>query len=184
MRARRYVLSMLVAGIVGWLAGSTTYAAFTATSGNGGNTFDAGTVYISDNDSGGAVVTLTNARIGDSSTGCIKITYGGSLASDVHIYGSATGTLPQYVNLKVTRGTNTSAFNSCAGFTPDGGGGVLYDGDLSAFPSTYGTGVVDPSTWTTNDTHDFKIAVTLKNGATAAEGLSSTASFTWEARNQ
>lgn len=184
MRARRYALAMLVAGTIGWLAGSTTYAAFTATTGDGGNAFAAGTVYISDNDSGGAVVTLTNARIGDSSTGCIKIKYDGTLSSDVHIYGSATGTLPQYLNLKLIRGTNTSAFNSCALFTPDGGGGVLYDGDLSAFPSTYGAGIVDPSTWTTSDTHDFKIVVTLKAGATAAEGLSSTASFTWEARNQ
>jgi len=191
---RKVLLSLLVVAIVAVATGTGTYAAFSGTTANPGNAFAAGTVTIADNDAGGSLLSLSNARPGDSSTGCIKITYSGPLNANVHLYGSSTGSLPSYLTLTVTRGTDSSpSFASCGSFSADStnyigsGPGVIYSGTLSAFPSTYGGGIVDPTsgspaTWSTSDAHSYKFVVSLQNNA-SAQGLSSTASFTWEARN-
>ena len=81
----------------------------------------------------------------------------------------------------------------CTNFTADStnyigsGAGVIYAGLLSAYPTTYGAGIVDPTsgspeTWTTSEAHSYEFVISLNNNA-AAQGLSSTATFTWEARN-
>jgi hypothetical protein len=165
-----------------------SYSAFSSTTTNTGDAFSSGTVAISDNDSNGAMLSLSNAKPGDSSTGCIKVTYTGSLAAAVHLYGTVTGSLGQYLTLTVTRGTNSSGFSSCAAFSADAtdyigsGAGVIYNGNLSSFPSTYAAGLVDPTSWSTNDAHSYKFVVTVQDN-NSAQGLTSTASFTWEARN-
>jgi hypothetical protein len=191
---RKLLFSTLVVAIVAAVTGTGTYAAFSGTSVNPSNAFSAGTVSISDNDAGGSLLSLSGATPGNSSTGCIKVTYSGSLIANVHIYGSATGSLPSYLTLTVTRGTDSSpTFASCGNFSADStnyigsGAGVIYSGSLSAFPGTYGAGVIDPTSgspamWSTSDAHSYKFVVTVQNNA-AAQGLSSTASFTWEARN-
>jgi hypothetical protein len=191
---RKVLLSTLVVAIVAAVTGTGTYAAFSGTTGNPANAFAAGTVSISDNDAGGSLLSLSNATPGSSSTGCIKITYSGSLNANVHLYGTASGSLPSYLTLTVTRGSDSSpSFSSCGSFTADStnyigsGAGVIYSGSLSAFPGTYAAGVIDPTsgspaTWSSSDAHSYKFVVTVQNNA-AAQGLSSTASFTWEARN-
>ncbi len=190
---RRLALSVLIVGSIAWIAGQATYARFAVTTADGGNSLAAGTVAISDNDAGGAVVTLTNALPGNLALGCITVTYDGSLDSQVHLYGSVSGALAPYLNLKITRGTNGSSFSSCAGFTADGtnyigqGAGVVYNGDLSAFPSTYAAGIVDApgsaETWTSGESHAYQVQVTFKTGSVGADGLAASATFTWEARN-
>jgi Camelysin metallo-endopeptidase len=191
---RKLLYSILVVAIVSAVTAAGTYAAFSGTTANPSNAFAAGTVSISDNDAGGSVLSLSSATPGNSSTGCIKVTYSGSLNANVHLYGSASGSLPSYLTLTVTRGTDSSpSFASCSNFAADAtnyigsGAGVVYSGNLSAFPGTYAAGVVDPTagspaTWSTNSAHSYKFVVTVQNNA-AAQGLSSTASFTWEARN-
>ena len=132
---------------------------------------------------------------GDTTTGCIEVSYAGSLAADVKLFGTASGALGQYLTLKVTRGTNAGAFPNC-NFTPDTrdyvgqGAGVLYNGNLSVFPASYAAGIADPDnatgsaeTWTAPETHAYKLEVTLQNDS-AAQGQSASASFTWEARDQ
>ncbi len=179
-RARVILVTAITIGLVGVIAGAGTFAAFSSTSGNGGNAFAAGTVTISDNDAGGALLSLSNARPGNAATGCIQITYGGSLDAGVRIYGATTGGIAPYLTLTVTQGSTGAAFNSCAGFTP---GPVVYSGVLSSFPTSYASGLVDPDpTWTTAETHAYQFVITL-NSDPAAQGLSGTASFTWEARN-
>ena len=47
-------------------------------------------------------------RPGNTDTGCIKVSYAGSLASEVRLYGTTSGTgLDAYLDLTVTRGTYT-----------------------------------------------------------------------------
>lgn len=194
LNVRRALLSALVVGIVGVVSGAGTFASFSSTTANGGNTFAAGTVAISDNDAGGTMLTLSNAKPGDSATGCIAVTYGGTLPADVRLYGSTSGGLASYLTLTVTRGSDpTPSFPGCAGFSADGtnyigaGAGVVYQGNLSSYPGTWGGGIVDApgsaETWTNGEQHVYRFAVTLQNNS-AAEGLSANASFTWEARNQ
>jgi predicted ribosomally synthesized peptide with SipW-like signal peptide len=161
--ARRVLTSALVLGLTGVMVGLGTWAAFSGTAVSGGNSFAAGTVTIQDNDAGVAMLSLTNALPGATDTGCIKVTYTGSLDSNVRLYGATTRTgLDQYLDLTVTRGTYTPtepSFDSCTNFA----------------------GVVDPisgspEAWTTNEVHVSKIQVTLQSNS-AAQGTNATQSF-------
>lgn len=193
--ARRLVTSALVVGLAAAAIAAATWSSFSKTTANPSNSFSAGTVAIGDNDAGSSLVSLSAARPGTTSTGCIRVSYTGSLAASVHLYGSTTGSLAQYLTLTITRGTDSApSFPSCSSFTADStnyigaGAGVVYSGALSSFATTYSnfaSGLADPQSWAQNDAHSYKVSVTLPSGAaSAAQGLSSTASFTWEARNQ
>jgi hypothetical protein len=190
--------TMLVVGLVAAAAGSGTLAAFVATTQNDGNRIESGSVAIGDNDSDSAVLSLTGAEPGASDSGCIKVTFNGSLDSDVRLYGTTSGSgLDQYLDLKVTRGTYTPtepAFDSCNNFQADStdyigqGAGVVYKGTVQGFPDDYAAGVVDPpsggpETWTNGESHVYKLEVQLRHNV-AAQGLNATQAFTWEGRNQ
>lgn len=193
--ARKLARLALVLGVLGLIAGGGTYAAFSSTTSNPGNRFDAGSVALSDNDGGTALLSLSGAVPGDSTTRCITVTYNGSLAAAVRLYGTVSGSLPSYLQLTVTRGADPApSFSSCTGFTADSanyvgaGPGVVYSGSLASFPSSFPSGIVDPApgapaTWTTSEAHTYQFTVSLNNDP-AAQGLSGGASFTWEARNQ
>lgn len=192
--SRRVLRSLVVLGIVACCVATGTFAAFSAKTSSAANTLAAGTVTIADNDAGAAVVALPAASPGQSSTGCISVTYSGSLDAGVRLYAALTGSLAPYLTLTVTRGTQPApAFSSCTGFTADAtnyigaGAGVVYSGALSGFPTSYAAGIVDPlpgspETWTTGETHAYRFVVTLANN-NAAQGLTQSAAFTWEARN-
>src|SRR5207237_9077457 len=111
-RARKVLLTAIVIGVVGMAAGFGTLAAFSSPTDNCGNSFASGTVVITDNDLGVAMLSLSNAKPGDSSQSCITATYSGSLSSNVHMYGSTTGSLPSYLTLTITQGTGTVSFGS------------------------------------------------------------------------
>lgn len=177
-------LTLLVLALVGTVVGIGTWSAFSSTTQNAGNSFSAGTVTIGDDDSDGVLFNLTGLKPNDTSEKCIKVTYTGSLPASVKIYGSGSGSLGQYLTLSVTRGTIASpSFPSCTGFTADGGGGGLYSGNLSAFPGSYAAGISDTNgSWSNGEAHVYKLSVTVQDD-NAAQGLSASQSFTWEARN-
>ena len=193
--ARKLLLTLLVLGGLAAVGGTATFSAFSSTTSNTGNSFAAGTVLITDNDLGSAMLSLSNAQPGATDTSCILVTYSGSLASTVKLYGSISGALAPYLTLTITRGTDVDpVFDDCVNFQPDGtdyigsGNGVVYQGALSAFPASYATGLVDPlaaspETWTTGEARIYRFAVTLADD-NGAQGQSATASFNWEARNQ
>jgi hypothetical protein len=189
-RVRKILLSVLVLGTIAAFAGVGTYSAFTATTTNTGNSFSTGTVVISDNDLDGVMLGLSSAKPSDSDTSCIRVSYTGSLASTVRLYSTRTGSLPQYLNLTITRGTGATAFDNCTGFTPDpvqyvGGeaNGVVYNGTLGSFPTAYASGLVDPdASWTNGEQPWYRFVVSVQDN-NAAQGLTGTAAFTWEARN-
>jgi len=192
-RGRKLVVSLLVLGVVGLLCGSTM-AAFSGSTADTGNSIAAGTVAIGDNDSGSAMFALTGMTSSDPAVNkCVNVTYTGSLASTVRLYAAVSGSLAPYLQLTVTRGTDSSpSFSSCSNFTADAtdylgsGAGVIYSGLVSAYPTTYAGGIVDPKTatpetWTTNESHSYKFTITLNSGYNSQ---TSNVDFTWEARNQ
>jgi len=193
-RLRNLVTAVALFGTASYVGATGVFSAFSGTTSNPSNTFAAGTVYISDNDGGSALLALSAGKPADTTTGCIKVTYSGTLDSNVRLYGSVSGSLGTYLTLTVTRGTDSSpSFSSCTNFTADAtnyigsGAGVIYNGNLSAYPASYATGLVDPTsgspaTWSTSIAHSYKFVITLQNDNNA-QGLSATASFTWEARN-
>jgi hypothetical protein len=197
MSSRLRVLLVLAVAALGSAVGTYTWAAYVATTENSDNTIASGTVTLSDNDSGGSLVSLSNAMPGSTDTGCIRVRYAGSLAANVRLYGTTTGSgLDRYLDVTVTRGVyspSTPSFDSCTDFQPDGtdyigaGAGVIYNGTLENFPDNWSTGLVDPTagspeSWGTDEVHVYRVTVTLQNDI-AAESLSATQTFTWEARN-
>jgi len=194
-KSRRYLVSLILIGLVGLVAGLGTYPSFSSSATNPGDSFAAGTVTISDNDAGGAVMSLNNALPGDSDSGCVRVLYSGSLSSTVRLYGTPSGPLAPYLTLTVTRGSDPApSFPSCSGFTADAtdyigaGPGVIYSGPLASFPGSAATGIQDPvaaspETWSTSEDHVYRFSVTLVNDP-AARNKSATASFTWQSRNQ
>lgn len=192
--ALKVAIALVLMAFIGAGAGVGTWSAFSATTDNTGNSFEAGTVIISDNDSGTAMLALVNAKPGDTDQSCINVTYTGTLASSVRLFGTTGGNgLDQYLDLVVTRGSGAAGFDNCTGFTADAanyigaGAGVIYNGTLQGFADTYAAGIVDPTSgtpevWTTGESHTYRFAVTLQDN-NAAQGLNATQSFTWEARN-
>jgi hypothetical protein len=196
-RWHRFAIAVAVVALVP-AAGGATYAAFHATSSNDGNRIEAGSVKLSDNGDGSAMVSLASAVPGDTTSACVQVTYDGSLAATVRLHGTTTGTgLDQYLALKVTRGTyspSAPAYKSCTNFQPDGtdyigsGNGVVYNGTLQGYPDDYASGLVDPTSgspesWSTGEVHVYRIDVTLQQNF-AAQGKDAAQVFRWEARNQ
>jgi hypothetical protein len=148
-------------------------------------------VTLTDNDSGTALYNLTAAKPGDASTPkCINVSYSGSLDADVKLYTPSTiGALGPYVNLKIEAGTQaTPSFPSCTGFVSET---TLYDGALSSFPTSYGSGVSDypgllATKWANGDSVVYRVTATLSSSAPDSAQGTTTGSHTlrWEAHNQ
>jgi predicted ribosomally synthesized peptide with SipW-like signal peptide len=194
-KRQKVLASAVVLGLLGLLGGMGTLSAFSATTSNSGNSFASGTVAIGDNDANGAIFNLSGMKPGSTDSGCIEVTYTGSLASTVRLYGTTGGTgLDPYLDLVVTRGTISSgAFDSCTNFTADAtnytgaGNGIIYNGTLDGFADSYAAGLVEPTagspeSWTNGEVHAYKFQVTLADN-NAAQNLTATQTFTWEARN-
>lgn len=194
-QAAKVAASALILGVAALSAAMATYSAFSSTTSSADNSFQAGTVHLADNDLGSALVTLDQATPGDSVTGCILVTYGGTLPSEVRIYASVGGALAPYLQVRIRRGTDAApSFPSCSGFVADAtdyngaGPGVIYSGTLAGLPADFTGGIHDPAllggdeVWTSSEQHSYEVKVTLANDPAAA-GLSATADLYWEARN-
>ena len=87
-------------GVLGTVAAGGVFGLFSATTQNAGNEISTGIVALSDNDNGSAMFNVTNAKPGDTWTRCIKVTYGGTLAADVHLYlKDGTGPLGPHISM-------------------------------------------------------------------------------------
>jgi camelysin-like metallo-endopeptidase len=177
--SRKLLLTIAIVGAVGALSGFGTYSAFSATTSNGGNSMQAGTVSITDDHTASSMIGLSNAKPGDSTTGCVKVTYTGSLPADVRMYAAPSGALAPYLNVTIKRGAGGS-YPSCAGFTPEA---TTFTGTLATLPTSWSAGTSE--SWTQGEAHSYQVAVTLDpNAPASAQGASAGVSFTWEARNQ
>lgn len=206
--ARKVGLSFLLLAMLGLLIVAATWAAFSDTSANAGDRWDAGSVDISDNDNGTAALYdlfdgTPYAKPGDSDSGCIKITYNGSLNSTVRLYGSNdlnANALDDQLTLAITSGTGNATNNQCTAseFTAAGSTGDVYNGSLANFMSTYNDYTDNLSlnaggdaVWSQNETVTYKFEVTLTDDADVNDANSKTStgfttgshSFVWEARN-
>jgi hypothetical protein len=189
-KKHKVLLTVMVVGLGGALAGFGVFSAFSSTTSNPGNSFAAGSVTISDNDSGSALYNVSNQKPGQSVTKCIKVTYGGSLDSDVRIYASAVAAGGQYMDLLIESGTGNDP--DCSDWTIDGSGTpTVYSGTLKAFADArtdWASGLADyklaQTKWATNDAVTYRFTVTMQDNPSAQGATSGSHSFTWEARNQ
>ena len=188
---KKLLITAAVAALMGVVVFGT-FAAFTATSTNSGNKIDSGTVKI-DDDSGAttALYNVTNQKPGQSTSGCLRIKYNGSLAASVKIYASTGITNGADYNLHIERGTGLTTVDgtrSCAGF---GSPATVYNGVArGAVATTYAGGYdgkAGGAAWAQNDTVDYRFTITQNDDPTVNAHTtvksSGTHSFTWEARN-
>ncbi len=191
-RTKSLLRAALAIGAAGAIAAFGTFSAFSSTTTNPGNELAAGTVELTDNDASAPLYLDNKVKPGQTLTRCIKVSYGGSLDAGVKLYlPDAVGNLGQYVNLKITPGTQASStFPDCAGFNADASGD-LFDGTLQSFRashSSWANGLSDnpgsTTKWATSDSVVYRFQLTLQD-TPAAEGEQTGAhAFTWEARNQ
>lgn len=148
-RSARLLVALLVVAVAA-VASGVTYAALVGATTNPGNSLRVGSVALTDNDAGSAMLGMASAPGGTTDTSCMNVTSTGTLPATVREYGDPSGALAPYLTLTVTRGSGASTFDSCAGFTADtvnyagAGPGVLYRGPLSGYPSSWASGLVDP----------------------------------------
>jgi hypothetical protein len=150
-----------------------TFANFTATPTTiSNNAFATGALTMSAS-SNAAIYTVSAMKIGDATSGSVKITNTGSLAGVYTLAGSTSGSsaLASQLQLKIYKDSDESG-------TP------LYSGALSAFTSVaLGTFA---ASGTSGDAHTFYFHVALPTTGTDAgdnslQGLSSSGAFTWSA---
>jgi hypothetical protein len=188
--ATKLLLTLVVLGLAGTLAGFGAYSAYTATTANTGNSFAAGTVAISQHAGSTTLYSGTNKKPGDQTVACVRVTYTGSLTSAVKLYVSGGITNGSQFNLKVERGSGlTSPDNTmnCAGFAASS---TAFNNALNLLGTTYGTGVdgkASAATWAQNDSVDYRFTISVNDDTTpnAHTSAMSTGShtFTWEADN-
>lgn len=188
------LLSNAALGVVGVALVSTmvvraSSAAFTGSTSNDANTWDAGTVTLTDNDAGAAMFKAANLRPGDTAKKCVEVTYTGSLtpAEAIKIHGvidsgtspAASATLSDDLDivLNIYAATQTCA---TANPTPS----PVYSGTLAGLPSGYATG--STTAWTpaggASEVRAFELTYTLgTDTSNDAQGDGATANFVWEA---
>ncbi|WP_158579855.1 hypothetical protein [Geodermatophilus marinus] len=210
-RARRTVLPVAVpVGLVMSLAVTwgSTHAAFTASTGNAGNSWQAGTVVLADSDSGSALFTSAgdgSVRPGSTRSRCIRVDYTGTLDADIRMYvGTPTSggtTLDPYLGMSVERGTDVSSTTpvaaDCTGFTPTATPTFLYNTaradaagadpsrtltHLKATHPDYASGLVVSASTAPGTYLTLRISYAVRDD-NAAQGTRSDATFTWEARS-
>ena len=182
--ARKILWSILVVAALGGLAAFGAFSAFSDTTSNTNNSFAAGTVTIGNN-AVSSLYSVSNGKPGTASANhCIKITYSGSLPATVKVYRSSlSGTLGQYLDLTVTKGTGDQ--EDCSDFVA---GSSAYSGTLDALGTDFSTGTAltnasNSATWSNGNAVTYRFSAVIQDN-NAAKGLNTgTHSFTWEAQN-
>jgi hypothetical protein len=160
-------------------------ADFTAQSANPSNTFATGTLTMSNSADNAAVLTASNLRPGDTSTGTVDIANTGSLSGAFTV--AKTG-LTDTDSANPLSGKLNVVVDDCGAFSGstaptcgDSDDVNKYTGTLGDM-STSGHGVSTLGTFASNDKHRYRFRVTLDSSAgNAYQGDSSTAAFTWNA---
>ncbi len=165
-RTRRNTLLVAIPSAflaVGLLTWGWSAAAFTAQTRSIGNSWDTGTVSLSDDDQGLAGFSVSNVLPGDTGTRCIAVTSTSSVAGVVKTYLARLGAdgLENNITIATESGTGGS-FDSCTGFVADPGADPADSIEtIAATNNSYATGVLP---WATTGN---------------AEGESKTYRFTW-----
>lgn len=174
----------------GLIVSTASYSAFTSDTGNPTSNWTSGSVSITDDDANSALFTATGLKPGSTATNCIKVTSTGTLPSTVKLYATGPATangLATALMVTIEQGGG-GGFGSCSGFTADSTGGLIYTGVLSGFAlptSGFANGL---GTWTPTGTGSeskvYRITYLLPTTAPqTAQGLSTSATLTWEAQN-
>ncbi len=174
-----------------------SYAAFSATTIDTGNTWAAGNLVLTNN--GGTAVYAaatsatfggTNLKPGATGTTCLTVKSTGSAAGTLAMYRSALAdsvpSLGAQIQLTVTEGVPaTDVQANCTGFPVAGLTTVATNQPLSTFPSSFATATGTTPVAAGTVLEAYKVVWTFVTtgtnpGDTALMGKTVTAGFTWE----
>lgn len=121
------VAALLALALTAGLVIRTSSAVFTAQTDNTGNSLEAGTIVLTDDDAGATALTMSNIAPGEYSENCIVVEYDGSLDPErVSVFSTSdfvpsVAGMQNQVNLTIEEGdgTSTGSFGDCSGFSPD-----------------------------------------------------------------
>lgn len=187
-KKHKILLTVLVVGLAGVLAGFGVFAAFSSTTSNTGNTFATGSVELTDNDGGTTALfddTVDGTLMPGDHDRCIKVTYGGSMDATVKLYTSAITGTGNDVEVTVDKSATGDAMD-CSDFGTSTN--VFAAAPLSTLDnsSDWSTGItVNPGVatkWVNGDSVTFRFRLTVGDG----DGGKTVSPFdvTWEAQNQ
>ena len=124
-------------------------------------------------DGGRAVVSLGNAKPGDSATGCVVLRYRGEKPARVRLFGTTRGTgFDRFIDLLVERGRSCAPFRRAA---------VAYRGTLAGFPDALADAI--DGRWAPGETRAYRFTVRVRD-RNAAQGLTADQTFTWVATGE
>lgn len=190
----KLLVSAAVVGLLAAAVAAVVHSSFTSTARNTGNTFEAGSIALADDDAEQVLFDLHGLKPGTPiAPKCLTVSFAstGSLTSAVRLYGATTGALADDLDVTLTRGSfpdGKPAGNACTGFAADSadhagkGAGVLFAGTLDAYPDSWAAGIADPrTTWHAGDAASYRIDVALAD-TDEAQGATATHAFAFEAR--
>ncbi|WP_346619020.1 hypothetical protein [Blastococcus montanus] len=173
-------VGLAVAVLLVW---QTSYSAFSSTTSNGVNNWTAGSVRLTDNDSGVAMFSADRLMPGSTGNRCIVVTSEGTVPSTVKLYGTGlttTNGLSSYLQLTVSEGAGTAT--DCSDFS----GAGIYTGTLAGFTAT--THAAGYGTWAPTGasaaSRTYRFAWTFDSAAPqSTQGGTASITFTWEAQS-
>ena len=196
-RTRRIVslsaapVAVLLAGAMVWQGSS---AAFTADTRNIGNSWETGSMAISDDDGGAAMFQIVNVIPGQTGEKCIAVSATASVPSTVKLYAAdlAADGLEPYVNVTIEQGTGGGFTAGCAGFTP-ADPAALEDSQtlatLGANHNSWATAILpwSMSAGSTTKTYrfnwEFDVSTLSQEQIDALQGHAASINFEWELQN-
>lgn len=175
---------------VGLLTWGWSAAAFTAQTRNIGNSWETGSVTLSDDDQGLSAFSLSNVLPGNTGDHCITVTSNSSVPGIVKMYLARIGAdgLEDHIKISTEIGDGGS-FGSCTGFVPDGAAGTFDSiSEISTTTNSYATGDLP---WTTTGNTDgesksyrftwlFDTSALSQVEIDALQGKSVSADVVWE----
>ncbi|OYO14894.1 hypothetical protein CGZ98_00035 [Enemella evansiae] len=169
--------ALIVSGLI---VSQASYSAFSAKTENTGNSWETGSVKLTDDDRGAAMFTVKNLRPGQQGEKCITVTSDGTSPSRVKLYAAnakATNQLDQYISIKVVQATSCGA-----------GGTTIVDGPMAKFaagPTNYANGVGDwNTTGNKGEIRTYMITYRFPDDAPNSTQASTAAlDLVWEAQN-
>lgn len=183
-RTAAWVAFPLAVVASGALIATASYAAFSASTDNAGNSWRTGAVGITDDDEGVALFDAGDLVPGSTGSNCITVTATTTNATTVKLYTDAQtddDTLAQHVNMTVERGSLGTA-GDCDTFTA---AATVHDGTLAGLMDrdSYSEGLDDwvPATGTASTTYRFVYDLDADTPNTAQSSEAGT-TFVWEAQ--
>jgi hypothetical protein len=174
-------LAVVISGVV---VGTSSYAAFSDTTENAGNSWATGKVAISDDDEGQALFEVAGLLPGDTGANCLTVTADTSAPSTVRLYTADSTDLDALGSSLVVAVERGDEGATCERFVSDPEplfGGTL--ADLAASTS-FADGVGDWSVPAGTTDSLWRVTYHLADDATnAVQEAAASTTFVWEAQN-